>query len=447
MKHAPLLAALCLCILCCDGVAASPTRVLGADLSMLPVYEQAGAIYRNANGAVQDDPLLFFRDAAGIRCVRVRLFVNPSGETGVCQDLAFVKDFGRRIKEAGMAFMLDFHYSDTWADPAKQYIPRGWPTESAALQKKLYDYTTESLKALVDAGATPDYIQMGNEISYGMCSMTATYDAAARKWSDVKKLYPVYTSSHDNWRTLIDMLNQCAKACREQCPQAKLILHTERAADAYMTDDIYERFTLVDYDIIGLSYYPFWHKDLTTLAATLNKLAVQKDTKEVMIVETAYNNAWYPTGQGVYDYQSTWPASPAGQETFIKALIAELLKHPNVTGLFYWMPEENPYGNHVYEPWLNRGLFANGNGSVGQWDASKGGGNYALPALAALRQFTEGQPDGIRAIQDDGSNASQRSAVQPLNPTRFDLSGRPATSHQRGITVPQGRKTITHNPH
>ena len=123
------------------------------------------------------------------------------------------------------------------------------------------------------------------------------------------------------------------------------------------------------------------------------------------------------------------------------------MKHPNVTGLFYWMPEENPYGNHVYEPWLNRGLFANGNGSVGQWDASKGGGNYALPALAALRQFTEGQPDGIRAIQDDGSNASQRSAVQPLNPTRFDLSGRPATSHQRGITVPQGRKTITHNPH
>ena len=135
MKHPSLIAAFFLAILCCSSALATPVRVLGADLSVLPVYEQAGAVYRNANGAVQDDPLLFFRDAAGIRCVRVRLFVNPTGETGVCQDLKFVKDFGRRIKAAGMTFMLDFHYSDTWADPAKQYIPRSWPTDATALQQ------------------------------------------------------------------------------------------------------------------------------------------------------------------------------------------------------------------------------------------------------------------------------------------------------------------------
>lgn len=449
MKPTTLLSFLLAALLCgyaCPVQADTPVRVLGADLSMLPAYEQAGAVYRNWTGAEVSDPLLFFRDAAGIRCVRVRLFVEPTGETGVCQDLAYVKAFGRRIKEAGMQFMLDFHYSDTWADPAKQYIPRTWPTEAAALQQQLYAYTTDVLSQLKAAGATPDYIQLGNEISYGLCSMTATYNAATKQWTDVQRLYPCYTSSHANWRTLVGMLQQCAKACREQCPQAKLLIHTERTAEDYTTDDIYERLNEVDYDIIGLSYYPFWHQGLSTLAATLNKLASRKSTKQVMIVETAYYNAWYPTDQGIFDYQSTWPASPAGQKAYIEALIAELLKHPNVTGLFYWMPEENPYGNHVYEPWVNRGLFANGNGSVGQWDATKGGANYALPALRSLQQFTAGQPDAIRAIHSEtetGPNArtpqAERHAAQPA---AFDLSGRPATPGRHGIVVEQGRKRL-----
>ena len=415
----------------------TPTRLLGADLSMLPAYEQAGAVYRDASGAVQSDPLRFFRDVAGIRCVRVRLFVDPSGETGVCQDLQYVQQFGRRIKEAGMQLMLDFHYSDTWADPDKQYIPRGWPTEATALQQRLYTYTTQSLKALVAAGVTPDYIQLGNEISYGMCSMTATYNANTKAWSNVQRLYPCYTSAHANWRTLVGMLQQCAKACREQCPQARLIIHTERAADAYMTDDIYERLNEVDYDIIGLSYYPFWHNGLSTLATTLNKLQVQKGTKEVMIVETAYNNAWYPSGQGIYNFQSTWAASPAGQKAFVQDLITELLKHSNVTGLFYWMPEENPAGNHVYEPWLNRGLFANGQASVGQGNA-----NCALPALTALRRFTEGQPDGIKDIPVVTAPRTSASGSAHTATPAFDLSGRRIGSDHRGLTISRGRKYV-----
>ena len=393
---------------------------------MLPVYEQAGAVYKDAEGQAQTDPLLFFRDEAGVRCVRVRLFVNPTGETGVVQDLDFVKTFGKRIKEAGMKFMLDFHYSDTWADPSKQYIPRAWPTTAQGIQEKIYSYTTECLQALNEVGATPDYIQVGNEISFGMCSMQGSYNTTSKTWTKNATPFGVNAYQDTNWSTFLGFLQQGCQACREQCPNAKLIIHTEQAGNTETTRRYYQRLVTLDYDIIGLSYYPFWHKGLDVLGQTLMNLASIFPAKEVMIVETAYNNAWYPSGNGIYDFQSLWQASPSGQQQFVEDLITELMKHQNVTGLFYWMPEENPAGNYVYEPWLNRGLFANGNATVGQGNA-----NCALPAFYALRKFTEGQEDGVRMIHE-----AKPASVQPL----YDLSGRPFAYYNRGIAVGRANK-------
>ena len=144
-------------------------KYVGGDISMLTKYEDAGVIYKDKNGnAVQ--PLPFFK-GQGLNAMRVRLFVDPSqdNDKAVCQDLEYVKALGKRIKDQGMAFMLDFHYSDTWADPGKQWTPDAWKTLSdAELYEKIYEYSKDCLQQLKDAGATPDFIQTGNEISYGM---------------------------------------------------------------------------------------------------------------------------------------------------------------------------------------------------------------------------------------------------------------------------------------
>ncbi|MBP5770405.1 MAG: glycosyl hydrolase 53 family protein [Bacteroidaceae bacterium] len=392
--------------LCVGSDVTAQSRLLGADLSMLPAYEQANVPYKDANGNVQNDPLLFFRDAAGIRCVRLRLFVQPTGETGVIQDLDFVTTFARRIKQAGMKVMLDFHYSDTWADPSQQKRPASWPAENEAACQQLYRYTTDCLATLNAAGATPDYIQIGNEISYGMCGIA------------------VHTGSDQNWDTFRSFLTSAAKACREQAPKAKIIIHTERAGQWSVTKNFYDRISTIDYDIIGLSYYPFWHNSISVLGTTLSNLATNFPDKEVMIVEYAYYNAWYPS-DAKYNFTSTYPATPAGQQKFTEDLIAELLRHANVSGLFYWMPEENPYGNRVYEPWQNRGLFNNGYGN--EWT----NGNRALPAFYSLKKFTEGQPDHLSEVK-----ASSSSSIT------YDLTGKPASRHVHGIVIRQGRKTL-----
>ena len=360
-------------------------KVLGADLSMLPVYEEQHVTYKDKNGNTIADVLKFFHEQ-GINTVRVRLFVNPTGETGVVQDLEFVKSFGKRIKDEGMSFMLDYHYSDTWADPAKQYIPREWGTDASEIENHIRNYTKETLQTLIDAGATPDYIQTGNEITFGMCSMKGTYDTNSKTWTKTSDLYPVYINREDNWNTFRRFLKAATEACREKCPQAKLILHTERASDWTTTKGIYDNLTTIDYDIIGLSYYPFWHGSLTTLKNTLDKLETTYG-KEVMVVETAYYQEFYPTGEDIIDFKDTWAASPEGQDKFMDDLIDTLNNCSHVTGLFYWFPEENPKDNNVYEPWVNRGLFNNGynDQTWNHWTKA----HQALPALYTLKRFLQ----------------------------------------------------------
>ena len=193
-------------------------RLLGGDISLLPSYEAAGTVYRNAVGEPVA-PLDFFKEQ-GWNAVRVRLFVEPSkasaehkGE-GVCQDLDYVTKFGQRIKDMGYQFMLDFHYSDTWADPGKQFMPDCWlDAETASLPDSVYRYTKNTLRSMVEAGACPDLIQVGNEITNGMMWPAAKVDPLGS----------------DNWDLLVRLLESGARACREVCPKAKIIIHTEKA--------------------------------------------------------------------------------------------------------------------------------------------------------------------------------------------------------------------------
>ncbi len=330
-------------------------RYLGGDISMLPSYEKAGTVYRDSTGK-KVKPLKFLKKE-GWNAIRVRLFVDPKnapvqhqGE-GVCQDLDYVIRLSKQVKKAGFDLMLDFHYSDTWADPAKQFIPKRWADAApATLPDSVYQYTRRCLQRMVAEGCTPDMIQVGNEITNGMMWPVGRVDP----------------SKEDNFDVLSRLISSGARACREVCPKARLIVHTEKAGVWSVTKNYYEQMKRyqVDYDIIGLSYYPMWHDRLPVLRNTLDSLAILFPEKEVMIVETAAyysheNDKW---AKGPDQYSEFYPITKEGQRQFTQELMAELRRHKHVTGVFWWFPEENESGRQITNYWVNRGLFDNRTG-------------------------------------------------------------------------------------
>lgn len=365
--------------------------VVGGDISMLTKYEAhqkkalqynvTNAHYYDINGQIIPDVIPWLKEQ-GWNAARVRLFVNPANASaedkgqGVIQNLDTVKVLGQRIKAAGMKFMLDFHYSDSWADPVKQFTPAEWAgLDDEALTQKIYEYTRDCLRALKAAGATPDYIQTGNEISYGMC------------WGPVgtpaDKLLKCYSGDESNWERFTNLLKAAGRACREECPRAKIILHTERVAKTSIMLNFYNqmRDKQVDYDIIGLSYYPYFHGALSVISNALNNVANNYPDKDIMIVETGYS---YHYKVGDMDYSSTWPLTYEGQRKYTADLIARIKPYRQVKGLFWWFPEANEYGLggslwnilHVNDNWYNAGL----------WDHETG---KATPALYELKNFVQ----------------------------------------------------------
>ena len=349
---------------------------VGGDISVLQSYEDAGVAYLDENGGKIADVLKYMKsEPVGWNALRVRLFVNPkqkdadgSADAQVCQDLDYVVRLCKRIKAEGFALMLDFHYSDTWADPSNQWIPKEWAgIGDAALKERLYEYTRDCLKRLVAAGTAPDFIQTGNEISYGML-----WTSDVVRTAKTNRCFP--DSPQANWTRFIGLLNQATKACREVCPDAKIIIHTERTGHPDVLKGIYDRLAGVDYDIIGISYYPFWHNSLQVLSQSLTTLEKAFPAKKVQIVETAYYYQWPKDIE--YDFSSRWPYTPEGQAAFARDLVEELRKHSNVNGLYWWFPEENGNGpgNSVLTGWVNRGF----------WDNTS---HRALPGLYVLKDF------------------------------------------------------------
>lgn len=364
-----------------------PEYLVGGDISMLNKYLEAGAHYNDADSNYIENPLPWFAEAAGWNAMRVRLFVNPENASdsekkeGVVQDLDYVVTLGKQIKAAGYQFVLDLHYSDTWADPGKQTLPAAWKSISTtnALAEKVYSYTNDVLQTLNEAGATPDLVQTGNEITYGMLWPTGHVWPAGEGYSG------------GSWDAFMMYLNAAAKAVREQCPKAKIILHVEMARNTnpglfFNTLDSRNG----DYDVIGLSYYPSYHGDMTVLDGVLNTLEKDHPTKDIMIMETGYGAQWDLPGTKYWftDPNKTpyYPLEPdakfdvtgAGQLQFTKDLIALSKSHANVKGIFWWWPEANEYWvnweNPVTGAWYNGTLFNNFTGKP-------------FPALFELRDF------------------------------------------------------------
>lgn len=408
------------------------SRFVGGDISLLPSYVSHGAEYYKHDGTAIADPLAFFKEE-GMNAMRVRLFVDPANASdedkgeGVCQDLAYVKALGKQIKDMGLKFMLDFHYSDSWADPGQQFTPKAWlALGDEELATQLYTYTKDVLEALIDAGATPDFIQTGNEISYGMLW-------GEEGASSLRYCYP--DSPTANWTRFTSLLTQAVKACREACPSAAIILHVERvSANTDLQKDnagyaalanFYTQMEAanIDYDVIGLSYYPYFHGAMSELDGAITYVEEHFPEKQVMLVETGYPYAWAVSED--YDYTATYPYSDEGQAKFTSDLIAMLQKHQKVNGLFWWWMEANEHGldwdtERITDSWYNAPLFDNQTGR-------------ATSALSVMRTFLD-TDTGITSMEGDKSGKGD-DRWYTIDGKK--LTGKPSA---KGIYINNGKK-------
>lgn len=414
-------------------MAQAQQKYVGGDISLLPTYEKHGVRYLDQDG-VQVKPLKYFGEKAGWNAMRVRVFVDPSKapdeqkKEGVRQDLAYATALCKRIKDQGYALMLDFHYSDTWTDPGQHSTPAAWnSSDPNVLADSVYRYTVRSLKYMKENGVVPDFIQPGNEITNGMM------------WPTGCCLSDVRGYKGGTFANFVKYLKAGVKGCQEVCPEAKIVIHTELSNPWSVTNFYNTLGNQVDYDIIGLSYYPDYHGTLGTLSAALNTLESTHGDKDIMIVETGYGARWALGSKYSPTVQKTWPLTEAGQKKFTSDLINELNKHPKVTGLFWWMPEDNEYwanANPARSSWWNASLYTQDTGKP-------------LAAMFELQRFIGKDPTGISKIFIDGMPINNRSSkfatASPAESPIYNLQGQRVSasgSLPQGLYIERGKKYL-----
>jgi beta-galactosidase len=243
-------------------------KILGADISFLPQLEARGMKF--SDNGVQKDVFEILKDH-GFNYIRLRLFVDPANDSGYSPgkgfcDLPHTLEMAKRIKNAGMKFLLDFHYSDTWADPGKQFKPEAWKhLDFKDLAKKVFDYTSNVLQTLKAQGTLPDMVQCGNEINHGI-------------------LWPTGNVQHLD--SLAILLNAGMAAVKKVDPSIITLLHIalggQNAESEFFLDNMIKRD--VSFDVIGESYYPKWHGTLEDLKNNLTLLH-EKYHKPVIVAE------------------------------------------------------------------------------------------------------------------------------------------------------------------
>ena len=363
--------------------------IKGFDLSSLAEVERCGGVFRE--GGEAGDALDILR-RHGANWVRLRLWNDPYDENGedygggVC-DLPTVLALARRARRADMRWLLDLHYSDFWADPGKQTVPKAWRgLDEAGLEAAVYRYTKDVLCACRAAGVEPDMVQVGNEITNGL-------------------LWP--TGKAPNWGNIHRYVTAGVQAVREETPNARVMVHLDNGGNHALYREWFDHYFRLggDCDVIGLSYYPFWHGTLEALADNMNDIAPRYG-KDLIVVETSmgFTMDSYAAQEGLADGERkgaatrpalvervSYPMSPRGQSDFVFDLLEVIRRVPEGRGLglFWWEPawlpvpgsgwakqggweyvhEQGPGGNE----WANQALFDfQGN---------------ALPALRTIRDY------------------------------------------------------------
>ncbi len=291
------------------------------------------------------DPYRIFADN-GANLARFRLWHNPQwtkdiyGAEGkqMYNDLMDVEKSIASSKAQGMEVLLDFHYSDVWADPGKQEIPEAWKeiTSIEVLKDSVYNYTYNSLKYLADKGLMPELVQVGNETNCGMM------------YTDAPEDFPKLNVCDGNWANMGQVINSAITAVRDVADQEgeeiEVILHVADPVNVqWWFDNIIDEAKVTDFDIIGFSYYPIWHKGISinNLGNSVSEFK-NRYQKEIMILETAYQ--WTPDGNDSYnnifgaaDAITGYPLTQGGQKSIMHDITQQVASGGGI-GVIYWEP-------------------------------------------------------------------------------------------------------------
>ena len=307
------------------GECFSQSYAIGADLSFMKQAEDGGFLFKE-NGKAK--PCLDIFKDHGYNWIRLRLFHTP---TQLPNDLAYTMSLAKEARQRGFKFLLNYHYSDTWADPGKQFLPKAWEKMThLELVKAVYEYTQTTMVAFRDAGVYPDMVQIGNEISNGML------------WPDGKL--------PDNWGNFADLVQAGINGVHASCgnnPCPKIMIHIDKGGDKKFTEYFFDKLHTynINYDVIGQSYYPWWHGSLLDLRDCLNFMATDYK-KDIILVEVAYN--WTP--REYINKNAPFDESPEGQKQFLDEVTRAVLNTPNNLGkgIFWWEPAVSRRGTRSF---------------------------------------------------------------------------------------------------
>ncbi|MFA6755599.1 MAG: glycosyl hydrolase 53 family protein [Bacilli bacterium] len=420
----------------------TPTNALredfayGVDASMVYSIYQNGGIYYNEDGKEQNIFEIMHND--GVNFIRFRVWNDPydangnsygGGENSVANDLIMAK----QAKEAKLNVMLDFHYSDFWADPDTQYIPKAWQDYgSTDLENAIGTFTSETLQTFKDAGVTVDAVQIGNEINNGL-------------------LFPygkLNTSSSTSWDKMARLLSQGIDATKSVFPHCYTVIHLAEGGQKQTFETFFTEMDKreLDYDIIGASYYPYWHGTLDNLQTNLNNVTAITG-KPVMIMETAWGFTTEQNDNCSNIYDSTleeaggYLTSVQAQATCISDICDVLSQVPNNMGLgiFYWDADwipttnagwatkqgqsYNDYGDDDHASLYSDGLSSWSNQALFSYTGK------ALPSLATYKYIKEGghseeevgkdvKSDTVEIILNLGNNETLPTTYQVI--TNYD---------------------------
>jgi arabinogalactan endo-1,4-beta-galactosidase len=294
---------------------------VGADVSFLRHAESSGLVFKDHGKSKPG--LQIFKDH-GYNWVRLRLFHSPDR---LRNNLQYTIAAAQEAKQLGFKFLLNFHYSDTWADPQKQFLPKSWQGLSEdELVEQVYQYTCDAIAAFREAGAMPDMVQIGNEVIGGM-------------------LWP-HGRLPQNWATfarLFDAGVRGVRAGQGEGARPAIMMHIDRGGDRKVTEWFFDncRREGIEFDVIGQSFYPWWHGTLDDLRENLAFMA-REYNKDIYLVEVAYN--WRPA-----EYrgkEGPFPETSEGQRKFLEAVTTIVQATPDARGkgVFWWEPAVRPGG-------------------------------------------------------------------------------------------------------
>ena len=399
-----------------------PDFIRGMDISSVIALEKSGVVFRNENGKAED--ICKILSDHGVNYIRVRVWNDPyttdgKGYGGGNNDVNAAAQIGKRAAKYGMKLLVDFHYSDFWADPGKQKAPKAWSGMNVDEKcAALHDYTAAALTTIRDAGADIGMVQIGNETTQGI--------AGENSWQNMAKLY-----------------NAGSRAVKDFSDDILVAIHYTNPENSYIKTlaDFLHDYN-VDYDVFATSYYPCWHGSLSNLTEVLN-YAAQRYGKYAMVAETSYpytlsDSDGHPNTISEWNNHSgdnmLWTFTPQGQADEVRAVMNAVndVADGKGLGMFYWegawisVGDVTELSGDAYTKQLEQNKLLwerDGSGwaastcaeydpdDAGKWYGGSAVDNQAffLPdgtALPSLRVFKDVLPEGSYRLGDADGNGS-----------------------------------------